>query len=86
VERAFDAHPGVAESAAVAVAVREGVDVIALAYVPAGADPGVEELQAHAQNVLARYKQPRLYRAVTALPRGANNKLDRRRLRQEAWT
>lgn len=86
IERAFDAHPDVAESAAVAVELRPGVEVIALAYVPAGADPGAPVLQAHAQEVLARYKQPRLYRAIAALPRGANNKLDRRRLRQEPWT
>ncbi len=86
IERAFDAHPGVAESAAVDLPVREGVSVIALAYAPQGADPGADALQAHAQAHLARYKQPRLYRAMPALPRAANNKLDRRRLRQEWGT
>ncbi len=86
IERAFDAHPGVAESAAVELPVREGVSVIALAYAPQGADPGEDALQAHAQAHLARYKQPRLYRAMSALPRAANDKLDRRRLRQEWGT
>jgi len=81
VERVFDAHPGIAESAACAVAVREGVEVIALFYRPAG-DPLPEaELQAHAEARLARYKQPRLFVPLDALPRGANNKLNRRALR-----
>ena len=38
-------------------------------------------LAGHAAARLARYKQPRLYRHLPALPRGANNKLNRRALR-----
>ncbi len=86
VESAFDAHPGLAESAAVELPLRDGVSVIALAYVPQDDDPGEDALQAHARAMLARYKQPRVYRCMAALPRAANNKLDRRRLRQEWGT
>ena len=86
IERTFETHPGILEAAAIAYPLREGVEVIALAYVPASAPLPQEALESFAQGHLARYKQPRLYRAVAALPRGANNKLDRRRLRLEAWT
>jgi acyl-coenzyme A synthetase/AMP-(fatty) acid ligase len=81
IERVFDAHPGIAESAAVAVPVRAGVEVIALFYRPAGAPLSDKALHAHAEANLARYKQPRLYLPLEALPRGANNKLNRRALR-----
>lgn len=85
IERAFDAHPAINESAAVELPLREGVSVIALAYVAQGQDdPSEESLRAHAAAFLARYKQPRLYLRRAALPRAANNKLDRRALRQ-AW-
>ena len=40
-------------------------------------------LAAHAETCLARYKQPRLYRHVAALPHTANGKLNRRALRAE---
>lgn len=82
IERAFETCQGVAESAAVAVAVREDVEVIALFYRPEGAPLPEEILAAHAGAHLARYKQPRLYVAVDALPHGPNGKLNRRALRQ----
>lgn len=85
VERVFDALPGVAESAACAVEVKPGVEVIALFYRPEGAPLAESALTAHAEANLARYKQPRLYVALEALPRGANAKLNRRALRA-AWT
>ncbi|MFN3952968.1 MAG: class I adenylate-forming enzyme family protein [Pararhodobacter sp.] len=81
IERVFDAHAGIAESAAVEMPVREGVSVIALFYVPRGEPPSEAALNEHAKAQLARYKHPRLYRACPALPRGANNKLNRRSLR-----
>jgi acyl-coenzyme A synthetase/AMP-(fatty) acid ligase len=84
VERVFDALPGVAESAACAVAVKPGVEVIALFYRPEGAPLPESALIAHAEANLARYKQPRLYVPLDALPRGANAKLNRRALRA-AW-
>jgi len=84
IERTFDAHPGIAESAAVELPVREGVSIIALFYTVTGTPPIEAALQAHAETHLARYKQPRLYRACPALPKGANSKLNRRALR-DSW-
>ncbi|WP_333827929.1 class I adenylate-forming enzyme family protein [Pararhodobacter sp.] len=84
VERAFDAHPGVQESAAVELPVRAGVSVIGLFYIPSATPPDEDTLAAHAAATLARYKQPRLFIPVDTLPRGANNKLNRRLLR-ESW-
>lgn len=84
VECAFDAHPAVAESAAVELPVKDGASVIALFYVPAGGAVSEAALAAHGAERLARYKQPRLFIPRQALPRGANGKLDRRALR-EGW-
>jgi acyl-coenzyme A synthetase/AMP-(fatty) acid ligase len=83
VERAFDAHPAVAESAAVELPVRDGVSVIALFYVPVG-EADEDALAAHGTAHLARYKQPRLFVPREALPKGPNGKLNRRALR-EGW-
>jgi acyl-coenzyme A synthetase/AMP-(fatty) acid ligase len=81
VEAAMAAHPGLRDCAAVEMRLKADVTVIALAYtgdpVPAAA------LQAFAAARLARYKQPRLWRHVTALPRGANGKLLRSALRRD---
>lgn len=80
VEEAMAGLPGLAEAAAVDHAVRPGVTVIALAYTgPAPLDEG--RLAAHAAQRLARYKQPRLWRHLPALPRTANGKLNRKALR-----
>jgi acyl-coenzyme A synthetase/AMP-(fatty) acid ligase len=80
VERAMADFPGVREVAAVEVEVRPGVTVIAAFYV-ADTDLPEEMLADHAAARLARYKQPRLFRRIEALPRGANNKVARRVLR-----
>jgi acyl-coenzyme A synthetase/AMP-(fatty) acid ligase len=81
VEAAFNGHPGISECAAVELPVKAGVTIIALAYIPADAPLSDTALADHADATLARYKQPRLFRALDALPRGANNKLDRKTLR-----
>jgi acyl-coenzyme A synthetase/AMP-(fatty) acid ligase len=80
VEAAFAPLPGLAECAAVDVAVKADARVIALFYNSAAP---LEEatLAAHAQAHLARYKQPRLYIHCPALPRNANGKLNRKALR-----
>jgi len=85
VEHVMAMHPGIAECAAVEVPVRDGVSVIGLFYVP-GAVPVTEgALADHAAHHLARYKQPRLFRPLDALPKGANAKINRRALRQ-GWS
>lgn len=80
VEAAMAGLPGLTESAAVELGLRPGVSVIALAYTgPAALDEGA--LAAHAALRLARYKQPRLWRHLPALPRTANGKLHRKAVR-----
>ena len=81
VEAAMAACPDAGEGAAVEVALREGVTVLGLAHTgPAGPS----DLAAHAESCLARYKQPRLFRRMAALPLTATGKADRRAIR-ETW-
>ncbi len=84
VEAALLAHPSVADAAAVERAVRPGVSIVAAFYVPRGAPPPDADLAAHCAGMLARYKCPRAFHPVPALPRDANGKLLRRRLREAA--
>ncbi|MFD1911930.1 class I adenylate-forming enzyme family protein [Halodurantibacterium flavum] len=80
VEAALAQHPGIAEVAAIELAVRADVTVIAAVYVASAPLPEAE-LAAFAETRLARYKQPRVYIHADSLPRGANNKVLRRALR-----
>lgn len=80
VEAALAAHPGVAEAAVAEIAVRAGVRVIAAFYVPAAGPVPEAELAAHCAARLARYKLPRAFHPVAALPRAPNGKLRRRDL------
>lgn len=82
VERVLNTHPAIAESAAVELKVKEGASVIAAFYIPR-AEVDAETLAIFAEERLARYKQPRLYLPLTALPHGANGKVNRRKLREE---
>lgn len=77
VEAVMAACPGVEDVAVTEVEVRPGVWVIGCFYV-GGAD--ATALEAHAAAHLARWKQPRLFHRLDALPRSANNKLNRRAL------
>ena len=82
IEAALLAHPAVAEAAADELAVRPGVSIVAAFYVPAGPAPAGADLAAHCAARLARYKCPRAFHPVAALPRDPNGKLLRRRLRE----
>lgn len=64
------------------VAVKEGVQIIA-AFYTAAQPLDVSALHAYAQDNLARYKQPRQYIYVDALPTSGNGKLLRRALRAD---
>ncbi|MEZ5754480.1 MAG: class I adenylate-forming enzyme family protein [Paracoccaceae bacterium] len=79
VEAAMAACPGVEDCAVAEVEVKPGVRVIGCFYVgPAMIKEA--HLAAHAAAHLARWKQPRLFHRLDALPRSANNKLNRRAL------
>jgi acyl-coenzyme A synthetase/AMP-(fatty) acid ligase len=79
IETVFQSAPGVTECAATAVMVKADTQIIALAY---AGDASPDALAALAADRLARYKQPRKYISLPALPRSANGKLDRRALAQ----
>ncbi|WP_073141560.1 class I adenylate-forming enzyme family protein [Litoreibacter ascidiaceicola] len=80
VEAAFNDFQGLTGCAATAVEIKADTQVIALFYT---AETPIDEdtLRAHAQSLLARYKQPRLYIHRDTLPKGGNGKLNRRLLR-----
>jgi malonyl-CoA/methylmalonyl-CoA synthetase len=83
VERALAGDPQVDELAAVGVADPERGEVVAVFIAAApGADAAAVEarLRARAEEGLAAYKRPRLYRFVAALPRSVMGKVDRRSL------
>ncbi|SLN16516.1 class I adenylate-forming enzyme family protein [Pseudooctadecabacter jejudonensis] len=82
VEAALAQHPAISEVAAVELRVKSDASVIAAFYVSDDVI-GEDELAAFSARYLARYKAPRLFTRVDALPRGANNKLLRRQLRQD---
>lgn len=80
VEEALARHPRAGEVAAVELAVRDGVTILAAFYTGSAAP---DELEAFAATCLARYKCPREYRPIGTLPRNANGKADRRALRED---
>ncbi|SHH16651.1 class I adenylate-forming enzyme family protein [Marivita hallyeonensis] len=79
VETALLAHPDIAEVGVTDIEIKQDIRVIAAFYV---ADRPLDEdaLKNWASNRLARYKQPRLFRRIAALPRNANGKLLRKTL------
>ena len=81
VEAALLSLDEVSEAAAVEYEVKQDVTVIAAFYV-AEKEISEEVLSAHCADRLARYKCPRLFKRVSSLPKGANNKLRRKDLRQ----
>jgi acyl-coenzyme A synthetase/AMP-(fatty) acid ligase len=81
VEAVLTSHPAIAECAVTEIRVKADATVIAAFYV-AAAPIDDQELESFAAARLARYKQPRIYRAVTAIPRNANGKINRRILRE----
>ena len=82
VETALTDHPGIDEAAAVEVTVKADATVIAAFYTGPATLPEAD-LAAFASERLARYKTPRIFIHRASLPRGANNKLLRRALREE---
>ncbi|WGW02897.1 class I adenylate-forming enzyme family protein [Tropicibacter oceani] len=80
VEAALASMPGLQEVAVTDVEIKPGVRIIMAFYTgPEALDD--DALTAHAQERLARYKQPRGYVHVAALPRNPNGKILRQTLK-----
>lgn len=80
VEAVLTAHPGISQIGVTDVEVKQDAYIIAAFYT--GPTPLDEvDLRAYVQGKLARYKQPRAYVHLTAMPTGPNGKLQRRALR-----
>ena len=73
--------PGVRESAVVGVPDKKWGEVGCLFYVPETGEISVEEVDAWLDGKIARYKIPKLVRAVDVLPRNGVGKLMRHKLR-----
>ncbi len=73
-------HPAVAEVAVVGTPSDEWGEVVTAVIVPRGAAPPEDELAAWADERLASFKRPRLWRFVDALPRNAMGKVLRKDL------
>jgi acyl-coenzyme A synthetase/AMP-(fatty) acid ligase len=86
VESALQAHPAVAEAAAVAAPDPERGAVVRAIVVPRDREPSAElarELQEHCKRETAPYKFPRIVEFVAELPKTSSGKVKRAQLRQE---
>ncbi|MEO0791296.1 MAG: class I adenylate-forming enzyme family protein [Pseudomonadota bacterium] len=83
VEAALLGHPAIAEVACAELHVGDGVTILSAFYVcrPDAAQPTPSELDRFAETCLATYKRPRHWQAIDMLPRTANGKLQRARLK-----
>jgi len=79
VEAALLTHPAIHEVGVTDIEIKEDARIIVAFYVGTPTDEA--ELKAFAQGCLARYKQPRVYVRLEALPAGANGKILRRALK-----
>lgn len=79
VEAALLAHPAIREVGVTDIEIKEDARIIAAFYVGDLVDEVA--LKAFAETRLARYKQPRVYIRLDALPSGANGKILRRALK-----
>jgi acyl-CoA synthetase (AMP-forming)/AMP-acid ligase II len=77
VEDVLEAHPGVTEAAVVGVPDDEWGETVVAHLV---GDGDTDAVRAHVERELARYKHPRRYEWVDALPRNALGKVQKHRL------
>lgn len=81
IDEALLRHPAVLEAAAVGIPdPNYGQDILACVVLKPGARCDEAELRAHCLAELGRYKSPRLFRLVTALPKGPSGKVQRLKL------
>jgi malonyl-CoA/methylmalonyl-CoA synthetase len=86
-EMVLDAQAGVLESAVIGVPHRDLGEVPMAVLVPqAGAQIDLDALQAEVGAALARFKQPRAYRVIDALPRNTMGKVQKTALRAQFAT
>ncbi len=84
VEEALLAHPGVAEVSVVGQADEEwGEVVIAFVVAASGGAVAAQELDAHCLARIARFKRPKRYVFVEALPKNSYGKVLKRALREQ---
>lgn len=83
-EQVLTQHPDVAEVAVIGVPDRDLGEALRALVVPAR-ELDVDELAEFCRDRLARYKCPKTYELVDALPRNAMGKLDKRALRRPYW-
>jgi len=81
IDEALLRHPAVLEAAAVGVPdAVYGQDILACVVLKPGSACTPDELTAHAQRELGRYKTPKSIRLVDALPKGPSGKVQRLKL------
>jgi acyl-CoA synthetase (AMP-forming)/AMP-acid ligase II len=84
VEEALLSHPGVVEAAVVGAPDPEwGESVVAFVVCAHGSEPDEAELDAHVCAQIARFKRPKLYRFVSALPKSDYAKILKSELRKQ---
>jgi O-succinylbenzoic acid--CoA ligase len=81
VEVVLRALPGVREAFVVGVPDPEWGERVVAALVPEGETVGLDEVEGASRVVLSPAKRPREFRVVRSLPRNANGKVDRERVR-----
>ena len=81
IDEALLRHPAVLEAAAVGVPdPAYGQDILACVVLKADATCSEDELRAHCLRELGRYKTPKAFRFVAALPKGPSGKVQRLKL------
>ncbi|MFJ4591179.1 MULTISPECIES: amino acid adenylation domain-containing protein [unclassified Kitasatospora] len=84
IEAALRSHPAVDDCAVVPRVGRAGVQRLVAFVVPSAAVPGAAALRAHLHGLLPDYLVPAAFAFLTALPRTAGGKTDRRALPESA--
>ena len=81
IDEALLRHPAVLEAAAVGISDTEyGQDILACVVLKADTSCSEDELRAHCLRELGRYKTPKAFRFVAALPKGPSGKVQRLKL------